>query len=66
MQIAHLAVSLGDPFSLIEHPFTMTHIAVPDDVKLSSGITPELIRFSAGLEDANDLINDFEQAFSKI
>ncbi len=66
MQIVHLAVSLGDPFSLIEHPFTMTHIAVPDDVKLASGITPELIRFSAGLEDADDLINDFEQAFSKI
>ncbi len=66
MQIAHLAVSLGDPFSLIEHPFTMTHFVVPDDVKRKSGITPELIRFSAGLEDADDLINDFEQAFSKI
>lgn len=66
MQVAHLAVSLGDPFSLIEHPFTMTHFVVPDDVKRKSGITPELIRFSAGLEDADDLINDFEQAFSKI
>ena len=66
MQIAHLAVSLGDPFSLIEHPFTMTHFVVPEDVKRKSGITPELIRFSAGLEDADDLINDFEQAFSKI
>lgn len=66
MRIAHLAVSLGDPFSLIEHPFTMTHAVVPEEVKLATGITPELIRFSAGLEDADDLINDFEQAFAKI
>ncbi len=66
MQLVHLAVSLGDPFSLIEHPFTMTHAVVPPEVKRASGITEELIRFSAGLEDANDIINDFEQAFSKI
>ena len=66
MQLVHLAVSLGDPFSLIEHPFTMTHAVVPPEVKRASGITETLIRFSAGLEDANDIINDFEQAFSKI
>ncbi len=66
MQVAHLAVSLGDPFSLIEHPYTMTHSVVPEDVKRASGITPELIRFSAGLEDVQDLIDDFEQAFAKI
>ena len=66
MQVVHLAVSLGDPFSLIEYPFRMTHIVVPDEVKLASGITPELIRFSAGLEDAEDLIADFEQAFARI
>ena len=66
MQLVHLAVSLGDPFSLIEHPFTMTHAVVPPEVKRASGITETLIRFSAGLEDANDIINDFEKAFSKI
>lgn len=66
MKVVTLAVSLGDPFSLIEYPFKMTHAIVPDDVKLKSGITPELIRFSAGLEDAKDLIADFEQAFSRI
>ena len=66
MQLVALAVSLGDPFSLIEYPYKMTHAIVPDDVKLKGGITPELIRFSAGLEDADDLIADFEQAFSKI
>ena len=66
MQVVTLAVSLGDPFSLIEYPYRMTHAIVPDDVKLAGGITPELIRFSAGLEDADDLIADFEQAFAKI
>ncbi len=66
MRVAHLAVSLGDPFSLIEHPFSMTHSVIPEDVNRASGITPELIRFSAGLEDPQDLIADFEQAFAKI
>ncbi len=66
MQLAHLAVSLGDPYSLIEHPFSMTHCIVPPELKEASGITEELIRFSAGLEDAQDIIADFEQAFSKI
>lgn len=66
LRIVHLAVSLGDPVSLIEHPYTMTHAVVPENVKLRTGITPELVRFSAGLEDADDLIADFERAFSKI
>ena len=66
MQLVHLAVSLGDPFSLIEHPFTMTHAIVPPEVKRATGITEELVRFSAGLEDADDIIKDFEQAFARI
>ncbi len=66
MQLVHLAVSLGDPFSLIEHPFTMTHAIVPPEVKRATGITEELVRFSAGLEDADDIIRDFEQAFARI
>ena len=66
LHIIQIAVSLGDPFSLIEHPYGMTHAVVPEDVKLKAGITPELIRFSVGLEDVDDLIADLEQAFSKI
>ena len=66
LQIPHIAVSLGDPFSLVEHPYTMTHAVVPDEVKLKAGITPELVRFSAGLENTNDLISDFEQTFAQI
>lgn len=66
VRVIQLAVSLGDPFSLIEHPFDMTHAIVPEDVKRANGITPELVRFSAGLEDAEDLIADLEQAFARI
>ncbi len=66
VRVIQLAVSLGDPFSLIEHPFDMTHAVVPEDVKRAAGVTPELVRFSAGLEDAGDLIADFEQAFARI
>ncbi len=66
LKIITIAVSLGDPFSLIEHPYTMTHDVIPEDVKQKVGITPELIRFSVGLEDADDLIADFDQAFKKI
>ena len=66
LQIIHLAVSLGDPFSLIEYPYLMTHAIVPEKVKLDAGITPGLIRFSAGLEDAEDIIADFDQAFTNI
>lgn len=66
LHIIQIAVSLGDPFSLVEHPYGMTHAVVPEDVKLKAGITPELIRFSVGLEDVDDLIADLEQAFSKI
>ncbi len=66
LELITIAVSLGDPFSLIEHPFTMTHDVIPEDVKMKTGITPELIRFSAGLEEPDDLIADFDQAFAKI
>ncbi len=66
MKVVNIAVSLGDPASLIQHPYSMTHAVVPHDVKMETGVTPELVRFSAGLEDADDLIADFEQAFASI
>lgn len=66
MKLAHIAVSLGDPASLIQYPYRMTHNVVPEDVKIASGVTPQLMRFSAGLEDADDLIADFENAFAQI
>ena len=64
LKLAHVAVSLGDPASLIENPVTMTHNNVPAEELEHMDITPGLFRFSAGLEDPDDLIADFSQAFS--
>lgn len=58
-----LAESLGGVESLIEHPASMTHAAVPADIRARSGLTDGLIRISVGIEDVEDLIEDLEQAF---
>lgn len=66
LKIPAIAVSLGDPDSLIEHPASMTHANVSPEDRLAAGITDGLIRLSVGLESAKDLIADFEQAFAVI
>ncbi|MBZ0088161.1 MAG: aminotransferase class I/II-fold pyridoxal phosphate-dependent enzyme [Thermomonas sp.] len=58
------AVSLGSVDTLIQHPAGLTHRMVPDDVKLATGITPGLLRMSAGLEDVEDLWDDLAQAMA--
>lgn len=63
LSIPSIAVSLGDPDTLIEHPASMTHANVPTEDRLSAGITDGLIRLSVGLEDVQDLIEDFQSAF---
>jgi len=57
-----LAESLGGVESLSNHPVTMSHASMPEDVRLKLGITNTLIRLSVGLEDLEDLINDLEFA----
>ncbi len=57
-----LAESLGGVESLINHPFTMTHVGVPAEHKARLGIVENLIRLSVGIEDTNDLINDLKKA----
>ena len=66
LKIPAIAVSLGDPDSLTEHPASMTHANVSPEDRLAAGITDGLIRLSVGLESAKDLIADFEQAFAAI
>lgn len=61
-----LAVSLGQIKTLIEHPFSMTHSALPDEQKLAFGMHPEGIRLSIGLEDRHDIIRDLEIALEKV
>jgi methionine-gamma-lyase len=62
VKLCHLAVSLGDVHTLIQHPASMTHAIMPKAEREASGITDGLIRLSVGLEDAEDIIADLEQA----
>lgn len=57
-----LAESLGGVESLIGHPASMTHAAIPQKEREKSGVIDSLIRLSVGIEDAEDLANDLEQA----
>lgn len=66
VKIPHIAVSLGDPASLIEHPATMTHNNITDEMRKLGGITDGMVRISCGLEDAADLVADFEQALEQL
>jgi len=61
-----LAESLGGVESLCGHPASMTHAAIPKAEREKTGVVDSLIRLSVGIEDINDLINDLEQALSKI
>jgi cystathionine gamma-lyase len=57
-----LAESLGGVESLIEHPAIMTHASIPADTRARIGIADSLVRLSVGVEDAEDLIDDLDQA----
>jgi cystathionine beta-lyase/cystathionine gamma-synthase len=57
-----LAESLGGVESLINHPASMTHASIPREERIKNGLTDSLIRLSVGIEDADDLIADLEQA----
>ena len=57
-----LAESLGGVESLINHPATMTHASIPREERIKNGLSDSLIRLSVGIEDANDLIHDLDQA----
>ncbi|HEU5292986.1 MAG TPA: PLP-dependent aspartate aminotransferase family protein [Cyclobacteriaceae bacterium] len=61
-----LAESLGGVKSLICHPAQMTHKSVPVEKRHQSGVKDSLIRLSCGIEDAEDLIADLQQAFKKV
>jgi cystathionine gamma-lyase len=59
-----LAESLGGVESLIEHPAIMTHASIPPDVRERIGIADSLVRLSVGVEAADDLIADLDQALA--
>lgn len=66
LKIAKLAVSLGGTETLASHPAGMTHLSVPEARKQALAITDNLVRISIGVEDADDLIADFENALKAV
>lgn len=63
-KLFHFAESLGGVESLITHPATMTHAAIPREQREARGVTDGLLRLSVGIEDADDLIADLDAAIS--
>ena len=61
-----LAESLGGVESLIGHPASMTHAAIPKEEREKSGVVDSLIRLSVGIEDAQDLLDDLKQALDSL
>ena len=66
LNIFALAESLGGVESLIELPAPMTHASIPPEQRRAIGIEDGLVRLSVGIESANDLIADIEQALAKV
>jgi cystathionine beta-lyase/cystathionine gamma-synthase len=66
VRLCTLAENLGSVETLITHPVTMTHADVEEAERKRVGITDGLVRLSVGLEDADDLIADLEQALARI
>ncbi len=66
LKIANLAVSLGGTETLASAPAAMTHLSVPDERKAALGISDNLVRISIGVEKADDLIADFENALRSV
>ena len=64
VRLMALAESLGGVETLMTHPASMTHASVPPDVRAAIGLSDSLVRISAGIEDAQDLIDDLTQALA--
>lgn len=66
LELITFAESLGGVESLMTYPSVQTHADMPEDVRKEVGVDDKLLRFSVGIESAEDLISDLEQAFSKV
>ncbi|MFJ5622551.1 methionine biosynthesis PLP-dependent protein [Peribacillus loiseleuriae] len=66
LKLISFAESLGGTESFITYPATQTHGDIPEEIRIANGICNRLLRFSVGIEAAEDIIQDIEQAFAKI
>ena len=66
LRLAANMTMIGDSITVVTHPASTTHKQLSDADLTAAGVTPTLLRISLGLENADDLIEDFEQAFAQI
>ncbi|CDM67470.1 O-acetylhomoserine (thiol)-lyase [Clostridium bornimense] len=66
LKVTSLVVNLGDVRSYIIHPWSTTHAQLSSEEKIKSGVLPDLLRVSVGVEDINDIIEDYSEALEKI
>ncbi|MFK0162909.1 O-succinylhomoserine sulfhydrylase [Rhizobium sp. NPDC090279] len=66
LEIVKISNNLGDSKSLITHPATTTHKNLTDEARAELGISPGTVRFSAGIEDSQDLVEDFARALEQV
>lgn len=66
LKLISFAESLGGVESFITYPATQTHADIPLETRLATGVCDRLLRFSVGIEDSDDLIQDLEQAFTAV
>lgn len=66
VRLCNMITTLGTLDTLIQHPASMTNVNVPRERRLASGITDGLVRLSVGIENAEDILNDLDQALQKI
>ena len=66
VRVCSLAESLGGVETLISHPATMTHAALGEKGRREIGITDGLVRISVGIENAEDIVDDLDQAVAAI
>lgn len=65
VELSSLLANVGDAKTLVIHPASTTHQQVPEEEKIKSGVLPEQVRVSVGIEHIDDILEDFEQALNK-
>ncbi|MBR4078956.1 MAG: O-acetylhomoserine aminocarboxypropyltransferase/cysteine synthase, partial [Christensenellaceae bacterium] len=66
LKIAHIATHVADAHTCCLHPASATHRQMNDEELIAAGVTPDLVRLSCGIENAQDLIEDIEQALATV
>ena len=66
VELLSLLANIGDAKSLVIHPASTTHQQLTPEEQESTGVTPDLIRVSVGIEDVEDIIADIDQALEKV